>query len=471
MLWQSGSFRENQDVAERVLDSMDLEREKGITILAKNTAVRHGGVKINIVDTPGHADFGGEVERALTMVDGVLLLVDASEGPASADPLRAAQGARGAAPGDPRREQGRPAGRARRRGRRRGLRALPRPGRGREPDRVPDRVRERQGRARRARGGFARARSRTALRRPPREHPGTRVLRRPPAAGARDQPRRLPVRRPARALPRPRGDDPAGTAGRLVPRRRERRAGEGHGALRHGGTRPRRGCGGRRRRADRGGRARGRHDRRDARRPGRPASPSGDRSRRAEPGDDDRDQHVAALGPGRRPTDGDHGQGAARPGARRQRVAARAAHGAARRLGGAGPRRAPARRPRRADAPRGLRAHGRQAAGRHAGRGRQAARARRAPGDRRAGGVRRCDHPAPRSPQGQAGAHGQSRHGLGADGVPGAGARPDRVPDGVPHRDARDGHPPPRLRWVRALARRASHAARRAAWSPIAGAR
>ena len=81
MLWQSGSFRENQDVAERVMDSMDLEREKGITILAKNTAVRLGGTKINIVDTPGHADFGGEVERGLTMVDGVLLLVDASEGP------------------------------------------------------------------------------------------------------------------------------------------------------------------------------------------------------------------------------------------------------------------------------------------------------------------------------------------------------------------------------------------------------
>src|SRR4051812_20292226 len=81
MLWQSGSFRENQDVAERVMDSLDLEREKGITILAKNTAVRLGDKKINIVDTPGHADFGGEVERALTMVDGVLLLVDASEGP------------------------------------------------------------------------------------------------------------------------------------------------------------------------------------------------------------------------------------------------------------------------------------------------------------------------------------------------------------------------------------------------------
>src|ERR1041384_8856518 len=75
MLWQSGSFRENQDVGERVMDSTDLEREKGITILAKNTAVRIGETKINIVDTPGHADFGGEVERGLTMVDGVLLLV------------------------------------------------------------------------------------------------------------------------------------------------------------------------------------------------------------------------------------------------------------------------------------------------------------------------------------------------------------------------------------------------------------
>ena len=81
LLWQSGAFRTNQDVAERVLDTMDLEREKGITILAKNTAVRYGATKINIVDTPGHADFGGEVERGLTMVDGVLLLVDASEGP------------------------------------------------------------------------------------------------------------------------------------------------------------------------------------------------------------------------------------------------------------------------------------------------------------------------------------------------------------------------------------------------------
>ena len=81
MLKQSGIFRENQAVAERVMDSNDLERERGITILAKNTSVHYKGVKINIIDTPGHADFGGEVERILKMVNGVLLLVDAAEGP------------------------------------------------------------------------------------------------------------------------------------------------------------------------------------------------------------------------------------------------------------------------------------------------------------------------------------------------------------------------------------------------------
>ena len=80
LLRQSGTFRSNETVAERVMDSNDLERERGITILSKNTAVRYNGVKINIVDTPGHADFGGEVERILMMVDGVLLLVDAFEG-------------------------------------------------------------------------------------------------------------------------------------------------------------------------------------------------------------------------------------------------------------------------------------------------------------------------------------------------------------------------------------------------------
>ncbi|MCJ7726011.1 MAG: GTP-binding protein, partial [Acidimicrobiia bacterium] len=81
LLQQSGSFRENQKVAERAMDSNDLERERGITILAKAASVEWKGVRINLVDTPGHADFGGEVERALELVDGVLLLVDAAEGP------------------------------------------------------------------------------------------------------------------------------------------------------------------------------------------------------------------------------------------------------------------------------------------------------------------------------------------------------------------------------------------------------
>ena len=81
MFRQAGVFRDNQQVQERVLDSNPLERERGITILAKNTAVYWDDVKINIVDTPGHADFGGEVERILRMVDGVVLLVDAAEGP------------------------------------------------------------------------------------------------------------------------------------------------------------------------------------------------------------------------------------------------------------------------------------------------------------------------------------------------------------------------------------------------------
>ncbi len=221
MLWQSGAFRENQDVNDRVMDSMDLEREKGITILAKNTAVRYNGVKLNIIDTPGHADFGGEVERGLKMVDGVLLLVDASEGPLPQTRFVLRKALEEQAAGDPRGQQGRPPGRAHRRGRRRGLRAVHRP--------------------RRLRG--ARSSSRSSTRTPgpaaPRStttDPGTTLqplmdtlLDTIPApeydeghaaAGPRHQPRRLAVRRPPRDLPRPQRHDQEGQPGRLVPRRR-----------------------------------------------------------------------------------------------------------------------------------------------------------------------------------------------------------------------------------------------------------
>ena len=188
--------------AERVLDTGDLEREKGITILAKNTAVRYRGTKINIVDTPGprrlrrrgraRADDGRRRPPARRR----------ERGASPADPLRAAQGARGAAAGDPRREQGRPARRADRRGRERGVRALPRPRRRREPDRVPDRLLQR---ARRAGAGpepdALAGRPPAALRPDRRAHSGAHLRGGPSAAGARHEPRRLAVRRPARALP------------------------------------------------------------------------------------------------------------------------------------------------------------------------------------------------------------------------------------------------------------------------------
>ncbi len=220
MLWQTGAFRVGQDVAERIMDSGDLEREKGITILAKNTAIRYGDVKINIIDTPGHADFGGEVERGLTMVDGVLLLVDASEGPLPADALRAAQDARGPAARRARDQQGRPPGRAHLRGDRRGLRAVPRSRRRRGPDRLPDRLLQRARRpgiARRRRAG----RDARAAARHHRLHDPAALLRGgPPAAGVRDEPRRVALPRPPRDLPHLPGHDQAQPAGIVVSRRR-----------------------------------------------------------------------------------------------------------------------------------------------------------------------------------------------------------------------------------------------------------
>ena len=189
MLWQGGAFGEHQHVDERAMDSGDLEREKGITILAKNTAIRYTGpatevpMTINIIDTPGHADFGGEVERGLSMVDGIVLLVDASRGPAAADPVRAAQGAERRHARRARGQQGRPRRRPHRRGRRRDLRAVHGPARRvAQPGRagLPGRLRERQGRPRLA--GDARERRPARLPRPraavqddPRDDPGAGV--------------------------------------------------------------------------------------------------------------------------------------------------------------------------------------------------------------------------------------------------------------------------------------------------------
>ena len=245
MLWQSGSFRANQDVAERVMDSMDLEREKGITILAKNTAVRYGddedqhhryararGLRRRGRARPSHGRRGAAARRRQRRA-------------AAADAIRPAQGARGAAAGDPRRQQGRPARRARRGGRQRGLRAVPRSRCRREPDRVPDRLLQRQGRPGRARRRRSRRRPEAAARPARDDDPGARLRGGPPAAGPRHQSRCVAVRRPARDLPGPQRHDPQGPAGRLVPRRRHRRARQGDRALRDRGARPGRGRRGR----------------------------------------------------------------------------------------------------------------------------------------------------------------------------------------------------------------------------------
>ena len=222
MLRQSGAFGAHQALVDRVMDSNDLEREKGITILAKNTAVRHSGIKINIIDTPGHADFGGEVERGLAMVDGVLLLVDASEGPLPQTRfvLRKALGPQPARRG--RDQQGRPARRPHRRGARRGLRAVPRPGRRRPPDRVSHRLLQRPGRPGLAgRRRHRRGRRPRAAVRPPSSPPSRAPAydERPPAPGPRHQPRRVALRRSPGPVPRP-------------PRLRSRRASRWPGAAR-----------------------------------------------------------------------------------------------------------------------------------------------------------------------------------------------------------------------------------------------
>ena len=337
MLWQSGAFRVGQDVATRVLDSMDLEREKGITILAKNTSLRYRDVKLNIIDTPGHADFGGEVERGLTMVDGVLLLVDASEGPLPQTRfvLRKALEAK--------------------------LPVILVVNKVDRPDarvaEVVDEVYElfldldadehqiefpivycnaKAGRR------LAALRARAAAR-------GRRLWRRCwTCCSSASRRRRYDPEHPLQALVtnldaspyvgrlaicRVRhGTHPQGPADRLVPRRRLDRARAGGRALRHRRARSRRRARGRARGDHRRGRDRRGDDRRDARRSRRPAPAAGDHRRRAGDVDHDRRQHLAARGQRRRQAHRPPDQGAPRPGARRQRLAARARDRAARHL-------------------------------------------------------------------------------------------------------------------------------------------
>ncbi len=241
MLWQSNAFGAHAHVNERVMDSNDLEREKGITILAKNTAVKHSGLTINIIDTPGHADFGGEVERGLSMVDGVVLLVDASEGPLPQTRFVL----------------------------RKTLEAnLPVILVINKVDRPDARIAEvidacyelfidldateeqiefpvvyasaRAGRASLNRpedGGAARQREpRAAVRRHQADHPGAGLRPDRAAAGARHQPRRDFLPGPDRALPDPQRHDQARPAGGLVQARRLHPAGEGLRAVPHRGA-------------------------------------------------------------------------------------------------------------------------------------------------------------------------------------------------------------------------------------------
>ena len=301
------------------MDSMDLEREKGITILAKNTSVRYRGVKLNIIDTPGHSDFGGEVERGLTMVDGVLLLVDASEGPLPQTRfvLRKALDAQ--------------------------LPVILVVNKVDRPDaRIGEVVNEvyelfldldaderqiefpivytnAQGRLGGARGGRRRYRSRTTDGSAARAHPGPDLRHRASVPGARHQPRRVPLCRSPRALPRsPRNGSPR-PAGRLVSRRRRDHARHDRRALRDRRARSRRGRGGRagrdhRRRGDRRG-----DDRRDARRPRRSPPAAGHHGGRAVAVGDDRHQHLAAGRPQRQQADRSPDQEPPRRRARRQR--------------------------------------------------------------------------------------------------------------------------------------------------------
>ena len=475
LLWQSGAFRAGQDVADRVMDSMDLEREKGITILAKNTAVRYGGVKLNIVDTPGHADFGGEVERGLTMVDGVLLLVDASEGPLPQTRfvLRKALEAR--------------------------LPVILVVNKVDRPDARIDEVVDEVYELfldldadesqiefpivyTNAKAGWASLDPDGSI--PPtgkdlgplvelliNAHSRSGVRPRPSAPGARHESRCLALRRAARDLPRPPRHDPPRRNRRLVPGRRRDRAGQDlelyvTEAL----------------------------ERVEAEEAGAgeiisvagiPEITIGETLASAE---DPRPLPVitvdepslsVTIGINTSPLSGQDGDKltASQLKARLDREL----------VGNVSLRVLDTDRPEvwevqgRGELALAVLVELMRREGYELTVGKpqvvmreidgQAVRAGRADERRRARGVRRRDHPAARDAQGTARADGQPRHRLGADGVPGAGARADRLPDRVPDRDARDRARAPRVRPLGALARRAPNPTDRVAGGGPARAR
>ena len=410
MLRQSGAFSARAEPVDRVMDSGELEREKGITILAKNTAVHRetpdGPITINVIDTPGHADFGGEVERGLSMVDGVVLLVDASEGPLPQTRfvLRKTLAA--------------------------GLPVVLVVNKVDRPDaRIAEVVSETHdllldlateldeldtrtsstcrsstpppapaapASTAPADGEHARQREpRPAVRRAARARAAARGRHEGAAARAGHEPRRVQLPRPHRAVPGPLRHDPQGPAGRLVPRGRQHQQRQDHRAADHRGARA--GAGGERRgRGHRGDRGHpGDHHRRHARRPGRPGAAGAHPRRRAGHLRHHRRQHLAARRPGRR-LEGHRaaGQVPARLRAGRQRLDPGPADRAAGHLGGPGPWRAGAGDPRGDHAPRGLRADRRPARGGHPDRRRQAVRAVRAADRGRAGGAPRRRSPS-----------------------------------------------------------------------------
>ena len=463
MLRQTGAFRTNQAVVDRVMDSGDLEREKGITILAKQTTIDYADIRLNIVDTPGHADFGGEVERSLLMVDSVLLLVDAAEGPLPQTRyvLQKAMARRLpviVALNKIDRSDARPA---------EVLDAVYElfMDLGADEDQIdfPVALHERQGGhghdlARRPRRGPA-----PAVRRAHRGHAAADLHARPSAPAPRHQPERQRLRRPdgGRAdlerpdQRRPAHHDRARGGGR---HRRDRGAGPDRHAQRgrdeppdRARDRPHRHHRGRtRRHRQRRGPARGDH-RRHADRPRRSAPAAAARRRRSDAAHDVRRQHLAA---GRSRGQVRHeppDQGPPRQGGPRQRLDRGPPGRDGRGVRGPRPRRAPAGGPHRADAPRGLRAH------------RLAARGAAADGRwRDAGAVRAGDHRHPaRLHRRDPGRHGRPQGPPRADehrcrrprpdGVRAAGSRPDRLSRAAADRHARHGAPAPDRRGLRAV--------------------